>query len=111
MRKRLLGGLYYRHDHGHLVCLHRGAAGGPPARPLGDLVATLELEPVVEDYTRFLADFQDLTDILDADPSRLTPEPAFMVRERMMYAFRRINLRDPQLPLSLLLHNGHGTCV
>ena len=74
-----------------------------PARPLGDLVAQCwELEPVFDEYTRFLADFQDLADILGASPTGVSPEAAFMIRELMMHAFRRINLHDPQLPLALL---------
>jgi phenylacetic acid degradation operon negative regulatory protein len=74
-----------------------------PARPLDDLVAQCwELEPVIEEYTRFIADFQALTDVLAAKPDAFTPEAAFVVRALMIHAFRRINLHDPQLPLKLL---------
>ena len=74
-----------------------------PARPLGDLVAQCwELEPVFNEYTRFLVDFKGLVDILGANAEYVAPETAFVIRELMIHAFRRINLHDPQLPLALL---------
>lgn len=74
-----------------------------PARPLGDLVAQCwELEPVMEDYRRFIADFEVLADVLGDDGRGLTPQTAFAARELMVHAFRRIKLHDPQLPPELL---------
>lgn len=81
-----------------------------PARPLADLVAQCwELEPIVADYRRFVADFEALAGMLDADAASPLPEQAFVIRELLIHAFRRIKLHDPQLPSALLPPDWPGT--
>lgn len=74
-----------------------------PARPLADLIGQCwELDAVFEDYTRFIADFDVVAGLLARSPAALTAGAAFVIRELMIHAFRRINLHDPQLPPELL---------
>ena len=72
------------------------------ARPLGDLIDECwELGKVMENYKRFLADFQTLPKLLNTEGAT-APELAFVVRELTIHAYRRIYLHDPELPLELL---------
>jgi phenylacetic acid degradation operon negative regulatory protein len=99
-----LADILARHDaaDGVIVC----AATQPEpahARPLGDLVAQCwELDPVMEDYRRFIADFGVLAALLEDETDALAPATAFIARVLMVHAFRRVRLHDPQLPARLL---------
>lgn len=58
------------------------------------------LESLASDYQRFIARFGGVAVAgakLDADP-----EQAFVLRTLMMHAYRRVRLRDPQLPRDVL---------
>lgn len=75
----------------------------PPARPLSELIGQCwELGSVIEDYQEFLGYFEGVPKMLNGKGTPLDPEQAFVVRELMIHAFRRVNLHDPQLPLELL---------
>lgn len=76
----------------------------PPHAPLAGRVEALwPLDDVAAGYRRFLALFGRvierfrMRDIDDADPAQ-----CFAVRTLLIHAFRRVLLRDPRLPASLL---------
>jgi phenylacetic acid degradation operon negative regulatory protein len=72
------------------------------SRPLHELIDhAWELEPVMADYRRFIAQFGALADLLDARHA-LEPEQAFVIRTLLIHAFRRVQLHDPLLPPELL---------
>jgi len=55
------------------------------------------------DYQRFFARFAGVTNALrDLDAQARDPEQAFIVRTLLVHAYRRVRLRDPQLPTELL---------
>ena len=60
------------------------------------------LDTVVQEYERFLADFAAVPALLGAGAAQVLPRQAFVVRTLMIHAFRRVNLQDAQLPLNLL---------
>lgn len=95
---------------GVFVCAAREPLQATAARPLADLVAQCwELASVVADYQRFIAEFGQVADLLDAPGSTLDPRDAFMLRALTIHAYRRTKLHDPQLPLALLPADWPGT--
>jgi phenylacetic acid degradation operon negative regulatory protein len=85
------------------VLTMRAAAGAVPfAEPLPALVRQAwDLDRLEADYGAFLARFRPVLAALqgraDADPER-----SFVVRTLLIHEYRRVMLRDPQLPLALL---------
>jgi phenylacetic acid degradation operon negative regulatory protein len=80
---------------------------GGEASSLAPLAARIgdgwDLSAVERDYRRFLARFGGVIDrfrMRGADAS--DPEQCFVVRTLLIHAYRRVLLRDPQLPGSLL---------
>ena len=58
------------------------------------------------DYRRFLARFAGIASLLD--PTVVDAEQAFVVRTLLVHAYRRVRLRDPQLPRELLAGDWPG---
>lgn len=73
-------------------------SGGLAARAL----AALPLATVAADYRRLIARFGRVIDRFRADAAALDPGQCFIVRTLLVHAYRRVLLRDPQLPRTLL---------
>jgi phenylacetic acid degradation operon negative regulatory protein len=73
-------------------------------RSLADRVGDAwSLGSLATDYRRFVARFAPVTDALHAlDRAARDPQQAFVVRTLVVHAYRRVRLRDPQLPAALL---------
>ncbi len=69
-----------------------------------------DLEKLAADYGRFLELFRPLWQAL-RDNDSVTPEQAFRARTLLIHEFRRITLRDPQLPEALLPPHWEGTAA
>ena len=72
--------------------------------PLTRLVDGIwDLETIASDYRRFLELFGGVIGAFRTrDPDDIDPEQCFVVRTLLIHAFRRVLLRDPQLPPRLL---------
>ena len=68
-----------------------------------------DLDTLGASYRRFLGLFSPLWQALQQD--RPTPEQAFAARTLLMHEFRRITLRDPQLPAALLSPEWEGSAA
>ena len=83
------------------------AAVAPPAGPgttLADRTpAVWDLGTLAADYRHFLARFGSVVEALRRRPEA-APDPAqtFAVRTLLVHEYRRVRLRDPQLPAALL---------
>ncbi|MBS0325684.1 MAG: phenylacetic acid degradation operon negative regulatory protein PaaX [Proteobacteria bacterium] len=75
-----------------------GRPGGLAAR----VIAALPLAAVAADYRRLIARFGRVIDRFRTAPSALDPAQCFVVRTLLIHAYRRVLLRDPQLPAPLL---------
>lgn len=76
----------------------------PGGRTLGSAVPRAwDLVSVAADYRRFVARFGGVIRRF-RDPGQRAPDPAqsFAVRTLLIHAYRRVLLRDPQLPAALL---------
>lgn len=74
---------------------------GPSAESIRFLVESAwDLSEIRKGYEEFLADFGELPDTLTI--ARPAPATAFALRTLMIHRFRRLALRDPRLPNSLL---------
>lgn len=63
----------------------------------------LDLASVAADYRRFLRRFGTVIDrFRQASPDSHHPEQSFLVRTLLIHEYRRVLLRDPQLPAALL---------
>lgn len=61
------------------------------------------LEHMAESYTRFVARYQPIVDALRQAPHEsIDEEKAFLIRTLLIHDFRRLLLRDPELPDVLL---------
>jgi phenylacetic acid degradation operon negative regulatory protein len=77
------------------------ATDGVAARPLRQLVGDgWDLSAVIGAYEDFIARHAALTELLEH--ARPTPQQAYILRTLLIHAWRRVQLHDPQLPLSLL---------
>lgn len=63
--------------------------------------AVYALPALAGDYRRFLARFSGVADALERD-ARPSPAQAFVLRTLLVHAYRRVRLRDPQLPRAVL---------
>ena len=85
-----------------------GSPIGPRPRGLGATLASRaptvwELGSLAADYRRFLARFGSVVEALRRRPDDARdPAQAFAVRTLLVHAYRRVRLRDPQLPAALL---------
>ncbi len=79
-------------------------AGLPVAKDLGSALADCwPLDEVRRAYRQFQRAHQPLLDALQAlSPTAIDAADAFCARTLLVHAYRRVQLHDPQLPLSLL---------
>jgi len=82
--------LHVRDDPGAASTLAARAAAAWPLRALA------------ADYRRLIGSFGTVIDRFRDTPDHLDPEQCFVVRTLLIHAYRRVLLRDPQLPASLL---------
>jgi phenylacetic acid degradation operon negative regulatory protein len=68
-----------------------------------------DLAELMQYYRRFVATFAALRDAVRNHS--LDPQPAFVVRTLLIHDYRRIHLRDPLLPASLLPADWIGTAA
>jgi phenylacetic acid degradation operon negative regulatory protein len=88
--------------HDKVVVIEGRSLGALASRPLQELVRECwHLDTIAADYKRFSDCFRPLARTIKA-ASRLDPEQAFCVRALLIHEFRRVQLRDPQLPRQLL---------
>ncbi len=87
------------------VTVFRGSEARPrTARALADRVADAwPLAQLASDHRQFIGRFTGVTRALREVPGPARdPEQTFVVRTLLVHAYRRVRLRDPQLPLALL---------
>ena len=85
-----------------LVVLKTQTLDGASAAPLRSMVHQCwRLDRLAEDYQRFIEHFQPALKCL-ALVEAGDPEQCFVLRTLLIHEFRRVQLRDPQLPDSLL---------
>ena len=71
------------------------------SRPLPELVGECwNLEAVVAGYRGFIDTFSAVPALLESTDT--SPEQAFAIRTLLIHAYRRVQLHDPMLPLTLL---------
>jgi phenylacetic acid degradation operon negative regulatory protein len=88
--------------HDKVVVIQGRSLGALASRPLQELVRECwNLDTIAADYKRFSDCFRPLVRAIKA-ASELDPEQAFCVRSLLIHEFRRVQLRDPQLPRQLL---------
>ncbi|MCF8177892.1 MAG: phenylacetic acid degradation operon negative regulatory protein PaaX [Sulfuritalea sp.] len=88
--------------HDKVVVIHGRSLGALSSRPLQELVRTCwNLDVIAEDYKKFSECFRPVVRAIRSS-SELDPEQAFCVRTLLIHEFRRVQLRDPQLPKQLL---------
>ncbi|MGI4717873.1 MAG: phenylacetic acid degradation operon negative regulatory protein PaaX [Janthinobacterium lividum] len=75
---------------------------GVGSRPLPELVGDAwDLSGVVAGYRGFIDTFTPLLAAL-SDPTGVAPQDAFAIRSLLIHAYRRVQLHDPMLPITLL---------
>lgn len=85
-----------------VVVMQARSLGAVSSRPLQALVRDCwNLKSIAQDYQRFIKRFQPVMRSLEAADA-VDPEQCFVVRTLLMHEFRRVLLRDPQLPEQLL---------
>jgi phenylacetic acid degradation operon negative regulatory protein len=71
--------------------------------------AAWQLRALAADYRRLIGRFGTVIDRFRTTPGALDPEQCFVVRTLLIHAYRRVLLRDPQLPPTLLPPQWPGT--
>lgn len=98
------------------VLARLGVAGKVPAltaeaaAPHDLLRRGWNLDALAGDYRRFLETFRPIRTLLETD-GELEPETAFALRILAIHEFRRLVLRDPDLPAELLPADWAGTAA
>lgn len=88
--------------HDKVVVLQARTLGALSSRPLKDLVEECwNLGNVAAEYQSFIDHFRTVARALRS-AAELDPEQCFVVRALLIHEFRRVQLRDPQLPRQLL---------
>lgn len=83
--------------------------GGQTSTPLKELVNECwNLNQLAEDYQEFLERFRPILRAVESQPV-LDPEQCFQLRILLIHHYRRILLKDPQLPEKLLPADWSGT--
>lgn len=94
--------------HDKVVVIQGRTLGALSSRPLQELVRECwNLDAIAEDYKKFSDCFRPVTRAIRA-ARELDPEQAFCVRTLLIHEFRRVQLRDPQLPRQLLPNDWPG---
>jgi len=73
--------------------------------------ATWPLRALAADYRRLIGRFGTVVERFRDAPEDLDPEQCFVVRTLLIHAYRRVLLRDPQLPAPLLPPYWPGTAA
>lgn len=88
--------------HDKVVVLQANTLGALAQQPLKDLAEQCwNLAQVAAGYRGFLTRFRGIARALQS-ASTLDAEQCFVIRAMLMHEFRRVQLRDPQLPRQLL---------
>lgn len=82
-----------------VILIEGTANGGTDNHHLA--LAAWDLAELSRGYKRFMALFEPLQKVLAKDAT-LEPETAFIVRTLLIHEYRKVHLRDPLLPRSLL---------
>lgn len=69
-----------------------------------------DLDQIAEQYAEFLENFRPLWHLL-RDNGEAAPETCFMIRTLLIHEYRRLTLRDPQLPMELISTDWEGTAA
>jgi phenylacetic acid degradation operon negative regulatory protein len=85
----------------------RESAAGGLAGLAARAEAVYALPALAGEYRRFLARYSGVADAL-ARGARPTPAQAFAIRTLLVHAYRRVRLRDPQLPRAVLADDWPG---
>ncbi len=94
-----LQGLSVQED---VIIMRASPEGLNTSRSLKELVQSCwNLKQLAQDYDRFLERFRPLWKVLEGF-TELEPEQCFQTRTLLVHDYRRILLRDPQLPNELL---------
>jgi phenylacetic acid degradation operon negative regulatory protein len=94
--------------HDKVVVIQGRTLGALSSRPLQELVRECwNLDAIAADYKRFSDCFRPVVRAIRA-ARELDPEQAFCVRTLLIHEFRRVQLRDPQLPRQLLPNDWPG---
>ncbi|MCF8197550.1 MAG: phenylacetic acid degradation operon negative regulatory protein PaaX [Sulfuritalea sp.] len=94
--------------HDKVVVILGRSLGALSSRPLQELVRECwNLDAIAEDYKRFSDCFRPVARAIRSS-RELDPEQAFCVRTLLIHEFRRVQLRDPQLPKQLLPNDWPG---
>lgn len=78
-----------------------------PERPRGLLQSCWDLEALRAAYRRFIERFRPLWQAIEKAPDP-EPETCFVLRALLIHEYRRIILRDPELPAELLSADWEG---
>ena len=85
-----------------VVVMQARALGTSASRPLQDLVHECwGLATIADDYKRFIERFRPPLKAMKG-ARQIDPQQCFVLRTLLMHEFRRVQLRDPQLPQQLL---------
>ena len=85
-----------------VVVMQARALGNTAGKPLQELVHDCwGLAALAEDYNRFIERFRPAQKAMRG-ARHLDPQQCFVLRTLLMHEFRRVQLRDPQLPQQLL---------
>ena len=88
--------------HDKVVVLQARTLGALASRPLKELVEECwNLGHVAKEYQDFIDHFRPVARVL-RNTENLDPEQCFVIRTLLIHEFRRVQLRDPQLPRQLL---------
>ena len=92
----------------HVVLLQAQAIGKATGKALQELVHQCwGLASLAADYKHFIERFRPALAAMRS-ARRLDPEQCFVLRTLLMHEFRRVQLRDPQLPQQLLAADWPG---
>ena len=98
----LLDVLQQTGTHDKVVILQARSLGALASKPLQELVRECwNLESIALDYRNFVERFRPVLKAMKTT-KELDPEQCFIVRTLLIHEFRRVLLRDPQLPDQLL---------
>ncbi|MDS4013444.1 MAG: phenylacetic acid degradation operon negative regulatory protein PaaX [Candidatus Accumulibacter sp.] len=91
-----------------VALLNATSLDGITTTPLREVVQQCwRLDRLAEDYDHFIARFHPAMKWLGQNRVK-RPEQHFILRALLIHEFRRVQLRDPQLPEPLLAHNWPG---
>jgi len=82
-----------------------------PGALLARAASAWPLRALATDYRKLIARFGTVIDRFRAMPQSLDPEQCFVVRTLLIHAYRRVLLRDPQLPPTLLPEEWPGAAA